>query len=261
MTDQPQPDLGMQVLDEALGIPAQAETEREDAFTPQPEPPRRTGGYQPLIDAKRKELLDLEKKIETQEQTGVYLDKDQGGGSYFNFVRMNQDQMRINKLNREISELRDQQRTMESERERRKQAATQTARTVAQREAQYLPENLRHPTVEVFAGMVQQITADGEWGKPVYADRAKIEAALVQVFNTAIGEAMRRQRAQGGAPAASGLDAEQPKETKPDGEVDDFTNNLMYAYEQKRATRMTVAQLRAAERAKQQGASETGGKA
>jgi len=262
MSDQQQPDLGMQVLDEALGVPDQAREREPDDFTPPPTQPTRTGGYQPLIEAKRKELIALEKKIEEQDKTGAYLDTDQNGNQYLNYVRMQQDQMRITKLAREIGELREQQRQMETEREQRKHTATDIARTVAKREVQLLPEELRRPTLEVFAAMVKQITSDGEWGKSLYSDRSKIEGALVQVFNTAIGEAIRKQRQTGGNPAASGLDGqydEKPSE-KPENDEDDFTNNLMYAYQRRQKGHMTVAQLRAAERAKAE-AAKTGGKA
>lgn len=240
---------GEEFLADALG--EGAEREQDEFTTPPPTPPAR-GGYAPLIEQKRKEIRELEAKVNNPQAS--YTKEGQNGDSYFDYVQMQVDSVRIGTLNREIQELRDREQQGRNELQARNRMAAEAARGVMQTELAKLPEHLRGPVREAFAQMFKVLTEAGEWGKPVYADRENLRKGLTQMVDTAIGSAMRKEEFSGTTP--SGGEPGQPPKPQSDEEPeDDFHNNLMYAFEQRRRGSMSFAE------AKKARAAETGGKA
>lgn len=237
-------------LDEALSTPP-AGTEQ----APPPPPPvpaaQPTGGYNTLIAAKRKELTELEKKIETHRDTGAYLYKNSSGGDAFDDIAMREDTIKIGRLSRELADL--QRKADDHARliEQRKQLALQTARQVLQRELAHTKEGGRKAITEEFASIFQTVP-DSEWAKSLYADRRVLESAVEQLLDTALGR-LRRKSWSGAAPSGLGDDdLAPPAKAAPEDEVDGYTNNLLYALEQ-RPKSMSVADMRRAEAAKEGG--------
>jgi len=239
-------------LDNVLG---DDEAEQHDGgrLPPVDEAPASTGGYQPLIEKRRRELTALEDKLLNHRKTGAYIAKYDNGQEYFDQIAMSEDNVRINKLTREIAEFEAKERRAGEERSRRNATANGVASALLKREIPKLPEGLQKPVTEAFIAIYQGLTGAGrEWTKPVYADKGKIAEALQQVLDTAVGNATRKQW---GGSAPTGDPAAPPREKPEENDEDDFTNNLMYAFERRQRTSMTVAEAKAAARA----AAEKGG--
>lgn len=207
-------------------------------------PPVHQGGHGPLIESKRKELAALEDKMERHRETGAYVYRTASGKDEFDNMAYQEDMVRIQRLNRELDDLRRKQDDHARLSESRRAAANETARMVFKRESARMPADMQKPVAEQFARIFTELPAS-EWARPIYADRAVLEQAILQLIDTAIGRA-RRTTWQGSP--QSGLDGDgQPEPEKPVDDVDDFTNNVLYAYEQRQKQSMTIAQRRRAE--------------
>ena len=266
MSDQPRDDdfggLGSRFLEEALNVnddtfrdePPRREPEPEPLRT-EPRPPQ--GGVRPALERKRREIIDLEKKIEGHRQTKVYEAKDANGGTYFDYLAMQEDQVRLQKFTREYNELKERDRELQTQNQSRNQRLQEMARTLLNKELPRVREDIRKSTAEMFAAIFKQTVSAGSLNKPEYASRDAMQQALDQMFDAAYGSALRRARPgaevdANGAPGDLGYDeADEPRVKKPvvDDE-DDFTNNLMYAYNQRKRASLTVAEAKkqAAER-------------
>lgn len=251
MSNQDPINVGEDFLADALG--EGAEQERDEFVAPPPQAPQR-GGYAPLIEQKRKEMRELEAKVENP-QASYSREGQDGQQPYFDYVQMQVDAVRINKLSREIDELRERERRGQSELSQRNRTAVEVARSVISQELPRLPEHLRAAVKESFAQMFKLLSESGEWGKSAYADRENMRKGLMQMVDTAVGQAHRKVEYGGTTPSGSEPGQPgQPKSSEP--EEDDFTNNLMYAFEQRRRGSMTFAEAKKAAQA-----AETGGKA
>lgn len=249
-------DLGSRFLEEALGDAPEQDHEREPAppvAAAPPAEPRRQGGLQPLVERKRKELMDLEKKISTHRETKAYTRQGSDGSEFFDYVSMQEDQVKMGIAARELAELKERDREYATTAQTRRNTAVQMAKTFLNKELAAMPEGLRNATAKAFGQMFREVTDENTWAKQEYADRAKVQRIIEQLFNTAYGAAVRQGAAPSvdGAPAASGLDARDEARRKPNptaADEDDFTNNLMYAYDRRRQGSQTVAQAKAAAR-------------
>lgn len=251
--------VGSRILEEALGEVGEREPEHE---APPPAPPQQTqGGLKPMIERKRKEILDLEKRIETHRETGIYTKKSDRGDTFFDYVLMQEDNARLTRLTREYNELRERDREFATRATTQSQRAQAVARAYIDKELPKVPEKARRLTAQMFAEIFKGMLERNEWSKPMYADRAAIQSVVEQMFDTAFGSALRRSGATpGAAPAASGLDDGDDPEAppKPEADEDDFTNNLLFAYDRRRRGSMTVAEAKraaAAAAAEKKGAS------
>jgi hypothetical protein len=237
-------------LTEALSTPPEG-TEQAPPPPPPSPAPAATGGYSPLIAAKRKELQELERKIETHRDTGVYLYKGSNGQDQFDNLLFQEDNVKVNRLSRELNDLQRKQDEHARLAEQRKGQALQAARQILQRELANVKEEQRKVITEGFARVYQSVP-DGEWAKSMYADRRVLDAAIEQLLDTALGR-LRRDAWKGNAPSGLGDDDfAAPAEKKPEEEVDGFTNNLLYALESQRKS-MSVADMRRAQAAKEGG--------
>ena len=248
---------GSRILEEMLGGDYVPEPEP----TPPPPPPVSTsGGLKPMIDKKRKEIVDLEARLLSHEENGTYQKKGEDGRSYFDYVAMQKDTVRLQQLQREYSELRERDRDFATRASSQAQRAQAVARAYIDKELQKVPQRARKMTAQMFAEIFKGMLERNEWSKSVYADRAAIQSVVEQMFDTAFGSALRRTAGTPEAPSApSGYDPEDdaPEKKTPESDDDDFTNNLMYAYDRRRRGSMTVAEAkRAALAATQKGAKE-----
>lgn len=237
-------------LTEALSTPPEGVEQAPPPPPPSPAPTA-TGGYGPLIAAKRKELQELERKIETHRDTGVYLYKNSAGQDQFDNLLFQEDNVKVNRLSRELNDLQRRQDDHARLTEQRKTVALQAARQVLQRELANVKEEQRKAITEAFAKIYQAVP-EGEWAKSMYADRRVLDAAIEQLLDTALGR-LRREGWKGNAP--SGLDDDDfsaSAKKEPEEEMDGFTNNLLYALES-RGKSMSVADMRRAQAAKEGG--------
>lgn len=253
---------GSSLLEEMMQYGAQ---EPEPAPPPpkQEEPARRPGGLAPMIARKRQEIIELEKKIETHEETGVYTKKNDDGQSYFNYVAMQTDTIKLQKLNRELNELRQKDTELNSLAQQRSQKVAGAAKIFLERELAKTEERLRKPAREMFLRIIGQMMQRGEFSQQKYADSELVKSTFDQVFNAAYGYAARNASGgssmrREGAPPSGGYDERDDSElprNPTDQDEDDWTNNLMYAYNRKKQGSMTVAEMkrRQAEAAKKGG--------
>jgi hypothetical protein len=244
------------ILEEALGSSGFEDAPRrsveEKVELPSP-PPSASGGLKPMIERKRKEMIDLEKRLLNHEEGGTYTRKGEDGRSYFDYVAMQKDSVLLQQLKREYDELRERDRDFATRAATQSQRAQGIARKYAERELPKVPERARKAAAQMFADIFKRM----DWSKPEYADQSAVQAVVEQIFDTAFGNAIRRSSAAPDAPAASaGYDADDdpPAKKKTGEDEDDFTNNLMYAYDRRRRGSMTVAEAkRAAAAAAQKG--------
>jgi hypothetical protein len=238
------------ILEEALGeapsfnadSPSHSTEEKVDI--PPPSPPA-SGGLKPMIDKKRKEIIELEKKMETHRETGAYSKTGGDGNSYFDYVSMQEDTARLQRMNRELTELRERDRDFATRATTQAQRAQGLARKYVERELPKVPERARKLVAQTFVEIFKRI----DWSRPDYADQAAIQPVVEQIFDTAFGHGLRRSKGAPDAPAAdAGYDDEDdpPPPKKPGEDEDDFTNNLMYAYDRRRRGSMTVAEAKRA---------------
>lgn len=211
-----------------------------------------------VIKRKRREVSDLEKKIETHRETNAYMKAGSNGEHYFDRVAMDEDIVRIGRLNREIGELGEQAREREKQGGERLQLARQLARQLAEREVKLVDQALRPTVTQNFVAVFNGMASAGEFGKSVYANRQTLDALLNQMWENALGNAVRRHMTganqQPGQPAATGFDGadvQRPPDQSVNNE-DPYTNNVMAAYENvKKRKSMTFAESKAAERERQ----------
>lgn len=261
MSDQPRDDdfggLGSRFLEEALGSNDGGFQDDAPRREPEPEPVRTEaprapqGGVRPALERKRREIIDLEKKIEGHRQTKVYEAKDANGGTYFDYLAMQEDQVRLQKFTREYNELKERDRELQQQNQSRGQRLHEMARALLGKELPRVREDIRKSTAEMFAAIFKQTVNAGSLNRPEYASRDAMQQALDQMFDAAYGSALRRARPgssvdANGAPGDLGYDeTDEPQRKKPVADdEDDFTNNLMYAYNQKKRGSLTVAQAK-----------------
>lgn len=242
-----------------LGQPTQAGLQEQQpdpaqAAVEQAAPPSATALTE-AVKRKRREVSELEKKIETHRETNAYMKRSDNGEHYFDRVAMDEDIVRIGRLNREIGELNEQAREREKQGGERLQLARQLARTLAQREVELVEPALRNAVTQNFVAVFNGMATAGEFSKSTYANRQTLDALLNQMWENALGNAVRRHMTganqQSGQPAASGFDGsdtKRPAEPSVNNE-DPYTNNVMAAYENvKKRKSMTFAESKAAER-------------
>jgi len=249
--DQPQGE--QDILEEMMQYGQQAEP--EPAPPPEPkreEPQRRPGGLAPMISRKRQEIIDLEKKIETHEETGVYTKKSEDGQSYFNYVAMQKDTVTLQKLNRELNELQRKDTELTGMAEQRSKKVASAAKLFLDRELAKTEERLRKPTREMFLQIVGPMLQRGEFSQQKYSDNELVRQTFDQVFSAAYGHAIRNANGgssvrKEGAPPPGGYDerddSQRPRNPN-DEDEDDWTNNLMYAYNRKKQGSLTVAEMK-----------------
>ena len=245
---------GSRFLEEALG----GETQVDDDAPRTVEPPRApaSGGLKPMIERKRKEIIDLEKKLEEHETHGTYTKKGTDGQSYFDYVSMQRDTTVLGRLRREYEELRERDREFATRATTQAGRAEQIAREYLNAELPKVPEAARTATGQNFAEIFKQMRDSGEWTKAVYADRAKVQVAIEQIYDAAFGRALRQTNSA--PPGSSGLDASSDQRAKPDPNAgdDDFTSNLLYAHDRVKARGMTVAEAKRQALAAQKGSGQ-----
>ena len=239
------------ILDDALGGV-------EEAPAPKEPPPRRTlppqGGLTPMITKLRNDIEALERKLETHRDTGAYAKKGADGSSYYDVTEQMDDQAKLAILHRKLTELKEQQRDGQREAGERAQSVRTVAQSFLQREGPKVDERYRKDVLTAFGQLYQQYDAAGEWAKPGYADRATLLRGFTSLLETAIGNAMRKHvmKSEGAGGAVTGFDpSDDPKpKANPDDGDDDFTNNLMYAFEKRESGSLSVAELKRREAAK-----------
>lgn len=252
--------LADQVLEDALNAEhrddpghrgAEGDAGSVDLPSPPPQQATRQGGLQPLIDRKKKEIKALEDKLLNPEGSGAYTRTNEHGNQIFDYVEMQRDQVRLNQMRDQLTELRDRDRHQQQTTQQRNEQARRTARSFLAAELQRMPENLKRPIAEAFGQIFQAMERQGSFAKPDMADQNTLKGVLNQVFDTAYGSALRRSGATPGqSPAPSGFsEGDEAPQKQEEGENEDpFTQNLMYAYDRKRQGRMTVAQMKRQER-------------
>lgn len=241
---------GQAFLDDALQGAPQGQEQAPPAPPPAPTPAPATGGYGPLIAAKEKELRALEDKIKNHRDTGAYIYRASDGQDRFDDVQHRDDSLQVGILDRELRDLHRKQDEGRRLAEQRRGLVNEMARAVFRRESAKVPEDKRRPLAEQFATIFQQVP-DSEWTKSIYANRDTVDAALVQLVQTAYGR-VSLGGYSGAAP--SGFESEEPDtKPKPEDDVDDFTNNVLYALESNKRGSMSVADRRRAEAAKEGG--------
>lgn len=244
MSDQYGQDFLSEALDapqEQGAVPAQPVAQRPVAAP--------TGGYTPLIAAKRKELDELQKRYEEYETNDYYMKRGANGQEYFDGVAHQKDGIVIGRLARELDDLLRKQDEANRLLSHRAGQAREMARSVFQREmaSARVSDAEKKAIAEEFAKVFQTIPAS-EWARPMYADRSVMDTAVVQLIETAAGR-LRRQQWSGAAP--SGLDGEAPGMPAAEEEEDDLMNNMMYALDNRVAGSMSIADRRRAEAARQ----------
>lgn len=263
MSDQPSQSMADSILDEALTAGVSPGEGQEDEAAPavDEQPRQRSGGLQPLIAQKKRQIKEIEDKLLNPNESGAYTRTNEHGGRVFDYVAMQQDQVRLNRLRDELSELRERDRDQQTLAQQRNDQARRMARDVLNSELAKMPEGMRKQVGEIFAQIFQQMMNAGSFAKQDMADRNALRAVLNQIVDTAYGNALRRQQqgdsGQQGAPAPANYDEgdEVPEKNQEEEEDDPFTKSLMAAYDRKRSGRMTVAEMK-----RQQAAAQSGGK-
>jgi hypothetical protein len=159
----------------------------------------------------------------------------------------------LTRLQREYNELRERDREFADRATSQSTRAEQMARAYLNAELPKVPEAARRATGELFATIFKEMRDRGEWAKAAFADRAKVQDALEQMFDAAFGRSLRQTNTA--APGSVGLDADSdPKRRpRPEDAEDDFTSNLLYAHDRVRRSGMTVAEAKRAALAAQKG--------
>lgn len=244
--------LGEQVMEEAL---APKHDEREQGpvsgLSDAQGQSRSASAIQSLIGQKQKQIKEIEQRIETHRDTGAYSAKDEHGNPYFDFMRMQEDNSKVNRLQREVNDLKDQQRDFERTSASRTEQAKRSARATAEREKVALDPELWREVATTFTEVINGMTAGGEWAKAKYSDATHMEAVITQAWEASLGHVVRRRSTAkvSGNPASQGFDGSQANknEAPPAPEDDPFTNNLMYAYERRAKRGMTFAEQKRAQ--------------
>lgn len=237
------------------------EPAREEPVTQQPQqrqaPQKRTSGYEPLIKAKKAKIAELYKRLESFDaEDSPYVTEGPNGEKVYNHAMFQRENLSLGRMKDELADLERKRDESESSGQRNSKQAYAIARKLLEREVAKLPRNLHQPVVKLFGTYFTQLEQQGEWGKADYADPTRLRDALVEVLDNAVGRVARQQAT---APAAASptpgtaddLDDDGAHDTQDESEKDDdFTNNVMYAYEQRRVNRgKTIGQVRREQRA------------
>ncbi len=234
----------------AEGSPEEGQRqEKPTEKTEQRQQQRPSGGFQIQIATLQKQLDELEKKIETHKETGVYITKGSDGQSVFDYVSMQQDISRQATLNRRLQEVKERAREAREFANSHTQTVTKFAQAFLRREINSYPPEMRKKLAEQFAKSFEYLRDQGTWSDSMYQDKAKLVNGLQAVMNTALGVVARDQyRSKDHAGKPSGFeegDEEQPRrKEEPENDDDDFTRALMGAYEKRKIGSMSVAQRR-----------------
>lgn len=237
--------LGSRFLEDALNG-----TQDQDEPRGAPEPasqPQRSGGLRPLIRQKLKNIEELEAKLIDPQGSGSYTRTNEHGQEIFDYVSMQVDQAKLNKLNRELSDLKERDREYATTTEQRNQRAYTMAKEFLGRELSKIPEATRKRTGEIFGQVFSSMVNNGAFAKSDMADRNAVQAVLNQILDTAYGSALRNaQGGQEGAQPASGYDEGDEDQRRPpkEDEMDPFTRDLMGAYHRRKQGTMTVAEAK-----------------
>lgn len=220
-----------------------------------PAPQQRTSGYEPLIRAKSNRIAELSKKLRSFKSSETYVTVGADGERQYDHAQFQEDQLILSELREELRELERKRDNAERTNERNSQTARKLARSLLEREVAKLPKNLHSPVVKIFGQYFTHFEQKGEWGQAKYADATALRDSLIEVLDTVVGKVTRQTLA---TPAPTGIshgsadedDVPEAHGTQGESEeLDDFTNNMMYAYDQRRANRgKSIGQIRREER-------------
>lgn len=250
------------ILEDLLGEqPAEQGDEHATSDLAPAQERERTGGLAPLIKRKRKDFNELQAKIANHRETKAYQAKGEDGRTYFDSVAFQEDQARLITLNMEIQDLKEREQSMATTSRTRQQTAVRLAEQLLARELPRVRESHRQEVRKAFGDIFRSMTEQNTWAQSAYADRNAIMTVLNQIFDTAYGHVLRRATNRGsdvedkGAPPPSGYDADDdPQPPKADEEdEDDFTSNLLYAFDRVKNKGMSVAEQRRRAQAAQKG--------
>ena len=226
----------------------------------EPPPPRQqqkrapSGGFQVQIARLTKEIEDLEKKIDTHRETGAYVVKASNGeGSVFDHVALQEDIARMNSLSRRLGDTRERAREARETSETQAKSASRFAQEYLKREIQHYPEEMRKRIAEKFVATFRELREQGTWSNPMYQDREKLAAGLQSLMNTVLGGITREQyRKDGHRSRSSGYEEgdEQSRDRprKDEDDDDEFTKQLMSAYQSRKSGSMSIAERKRQER-------------
>lgn len=232
--------------------PERHEQPRQPRQAPQP----RVSGYDPLIKAKRAKIAELSKRLQSFDQeNSPYVSEGPNGERQYNHAMFQREQFQLNEMREELRELERKRDESERSGSKNSEVAYKLARKLIEREVAKLPKNMHQPVVQVFGQLYTHFADRGEWGKAEYADPARLRDALVEVLDNAVGRVARQQAGASPNPAGpsqGGEDLEPGDSHGSQGEseeLDDFTNNMLYAYEQRRENRgKSIGQIRREQR-------------
>lgn len=243
------------MVDSLLGQADEPE-QQEPAQQQRQAPAPKVNGFEPLIRAKRTKISELSKRLRSfDSENSPYVTTNASGEQAYNHAMFQREQLDLTELREELREL--ERKRDESERtgQQNSEVARRLARALLDREVAKLPKNLHQPVVKLFGQYFTHLEGKGEWGQARYAEPAALRDALVEVLDNVIGKITRQNLT---APASAGVsqgsadEDDLPQAQGDHGEseeVDDFTNNTLYAYEQRRTNRgKSIGQIRREER-------------
>lgn len=236
------------------------EPQRQEPAQPQQrpaQPQQRVSGYEPLIRAKRAKISELYKRLEMFDQEGSpYVTEGTNGERQYNHAAFQRDQIALQKAKDELADLERKRNDTERVGQQNSQQARKLARALLEREVAKLPKEMHQDVVQLYGQYFSYLEKQGQFSKNEYADPAHLRNALTELLDGAIGKVARQRLSKSAAPATNPGGGEELEDEgrphDPQGESekdDDFTNNVMYAYEQRRANRgKTIGQVRREER-------------
>lgn len=230
------------VLNEAAEV---RDEQREEHSQPQPsQPSGHSDYYTRLIAEKRKEMKTLAEKLAKHDVS--YRKKDANGNEYMDFPEQVADNARLIVLKQEIDDYREEAARRSQTAAQRFEQAKSMAVSFARQQAPRVPEKIRERVTEKFVELFNGLSEQGIWERARYANQANMTADIKQLWESAIGRVSAEGWSSGGNPAPAGLDPQEEPEKAPQPQEDPFTNNLMYAYEQRKGRSMTFAEAKRA---------------
>lgn len=253
MTDQEQQGVprleGADLLGDVMGEALEPQEQHEERRPPQPERQPQSASsdyYANLIAERRRKLKELGDKLANQATNRAYVKKDANGNEYIDFPQMTADQATMNLLKQEIDDYREEAEKRRQTSDKRFEQAKARALAYARAETVKVPEALRKQVAERFIDLFNGVSDSRIWERARYANVANMDADIQQLWESAVGGVTRQTWGGNGSnPAPTGLDGQPPKpETEREPE-DPFVNNLMYAYERRKARSLTFAEAKA----------------
>lgn len=238
---------------------AMQEPSRQEPPTPPQEAPRRQSftGYQPNIEAKRRELAELRQKMAGFRTTDTYVIDDGQGNRQFDFAALQADQVMADGLRDEIDDLKERARERKDAGRQQQDTALQLARSVLNEKLgrSRMPQDMKDKVVRMYRSGFDALTQQGWWGRPEFGDRTQLRAAIGQLLDTVIGRvAQERYTSTQETADAPGMDAshggDAPKPQASDEEEDDeVTKAIMEAHARRTSGgRKTIGQIRREQR-------------